>query len=763
MKGTRCLLLAFLILVLGCSGTPTAQRDVYGVEVQEFRPDLEEVLAGNNAILRLKAQNVGDYDATKVEAEIYKCGNLKVDGAKCPRRYSLDNLKGADISSNLPGKDTEKIFTLSTDSLKNMPNERVEQEIGLRLSYKYKSTATAEIPVLSNQRYKELEREGTLPKTKVDTALAPIQVGITAPEQAIGSAPISLDIELEKVIDGYVEGTGCGSGNDVGCIESVKIELSGKGLGKQDCSDKGGTQLWRTGKRTFSCTLKPDCTEGECYSVLKVTAAYTYVTETTTQITVKGVPGGVVPTGPSKEPEEEKSSYDVISLAPPKGYVSQDITVTGINFSKNDKNIHLYIEGDKYWIENGIRQNQPGFILAKLTPLPGEGTPNADGLGIDPKVTGDYGTFKATFKVPHAIAMSDSGATVGAFAVGQANENRSLTASEGHSNMVNLDVDPKTKITVSPSEARSGEGTTVELRGEKYPPNQPVSIYFLNPTCANYFGEPPITMSCAKQISPGYIPQVQTDPSGGFTASFELNEAFMYNGNTPQQGYKIPSGYYLVFATSPTAADANDFTFINGAGEFTILSGVADSDGDGIADTLDQCPNTPKGAMVCQIADAAIAGECFGRAGCEKMPVRYVEGSIVALKITSKETTGTYTIIYDDKKDYKFVVKKNGVEATLTKQPLTEIPRANDILFVFNVTNTGVFDVGPIDVNVRGITKDDLPTEPGHCMGIAVWAGKAENCALLKTDIRANNYVTQLKIVKGGDEFLMDGPKFTVN
>lgn len=282
----RFLLLAFLILAAGCTQSP--ERRVTGVEIQDFKPDIAEVTVGNDFNLMLKVQNVGDSDAEDVEALIFKCGNLQIDGSDCPPpKYLIGPLAGADISSNLPGESAVKIFTASTNNLNNAKNERVDQEIGLKVLYRYVSGAAAEVPVLSEQRYKEFERDGRLPVTKTDTALAPLNVRITAPPQAVGDADITLEIELEKQIDGYPESASCGAGNEIGCVDSVKIALAGSGLKKQACPDQAGFNLWRNGKNKFNCVLRPDCTEGDCYPLVKVIANYTYVAEGTTKITVK--------------------------------------------------------------------------------------------------------------------------------------------------------------------------------------------------------------------------------------------------------------------------------------------------------------------------------------------------------------------------------------------------------------------------------------------------------------------------------------------
>lgn len=282
----RFLLLALLILAAGCTKTP--ERRITGVEILAFEPDLQEVTQGNDVRLMMEVQNVGDSDAEDVEALIFKCGDLTMDGNPCPApKYLIGDLAGADISSNLPGETAVRIFTASTAGVNTVQNERVDQEVGLKVLYQYVSGATAEVPVLSEQRYKELQRDGRLPEAKIDTAFAPLNVRVTSPPQAVGSADITLEIEVEKQIDGYPESAACGAGNEVGCVDEVKITISGSGLTKQNCPDQSGFNLWRTGKNKFNCVLRPSCPEGECYPVVKVVANYTYVAEGTTKITVK--------------------------------------------------------------------------------------------------------------------------------------------------------------------------------------------------------------------------------------------------------------------------------------------------------------------------------------------------------------------------------------------------------------------------------------------------------------------------------------------
>jgi len=773
MKKTLGLIL--LVLMLGCTTTPQAERDVTGVEIKEFGPDLEEVAAGNNAILRLKVQNMGDAKAEKVNAEIYSCGNLKVDGWVCPKKLEFKEvLNGADLSSNLPGEEYEKIFSLSTKDLPIIHNERLAQDIGLKLSYKYESSATATIPVLSNQRYKEREREGNLQKTRVDTALAPIRVGIISPDQAIGTSPITLDIELEKLIDGYVEDEACGDANKVGCIESVKVELSGKGLKKHEdkCQNQDKIPLWRTGKTTFSCVLKPDCAEEECDAIIKVTAKYRYVTEASTQLTVKGLadgegttPGGA-PQAPLCGQAEEKSIFDAISLDKEKGAVSGEITVTGKNFSTTDKDVRLYIEGDKYYIENGARITALAQAQVSLTAI--TGTQNGNGIDpvADPQNPG-YNWFQATFKLPSWIATSESGAKVNLFAAGQVNKNRDPTATAGYTNCKKFEVEPKAKITVSPSDAKAGDGTKIKIKGAKFPENQPFDIYFLNTQCAQY-SKPDsqiLTTNCAKKIDASFLQQTTTDASGSFSNQFELNEAFLYHGNTPAQGYKIPPGAYLILATSTGVEYAQS---LNGAGEFTITpGGIADDDGDGVPNSQDtQCTSTPKGTPVCQPGDT---GECTGKAGCAKMPIKYATNSMLALKITSTET-GSYTVTYDENEKYRFIVKKNGVKATLTELDSASLPLDTDILFTFKLTNPEKVDVTtPMDVYVQGIITDtDLPAE--HCAGITIKAGEDINCAILPplAKVYANAYPTEIKLERATpitgeqNEFILDGFDFTL-
>ena len=572
----RYLVLLLLALSLGCISQGEAPARDYGVIIRAFEPDISEVKTGNDVNVRLQVENAGDFDAENVKAWIFNCG----DFINCDAVRDFRTLSKADLKASLPGESKETFWKIKSDRLMS-ENERLVQDIGVKVEYNYDSSAVAEIPVVSQDRYRELERLGKLSSSRVESSLSPVSVKITAPSIVVGSEQFTVKIDLEKTSDGFVEGCG----GTTGCIDSVKIVPS-SGIRKVDggCADATNFNLWRSGSASMTCVLKADATCGsECHPTVKVTAKYRFVVEKTTSVTVIGtgvaVPsggGGVVP---------PVSAVPSIALSPSSARVDEDITVVGSGY-KPDSDIQIYLEGGML-IDNAVWIKE-AEVVRKLDAVAVSPVTKDGGVRTD-----STGSFTAKIRLPFDSVR------------GQLYVYALVKDSRPEIDFINSIKQPIDLKKVAYIESVSKEdmliGEQITFTGNGFMPNEDdIRVYLAKPS------------EITKDIKSHTLLEITTaDPKfkGSVKGSLKATSGGYIEGSfiVPSKG----ASDYSLYGLGSMAGKPEGYTIKqawNGRKVVTIdFKGIqTDSDEDGVPDLtdtlparqLDLCPHTPIGIPV---------------------------------------------------------------------------------------------------------------------------------------------------------------------
>jgi len=289
------------VLTSGCiyfSGDGT--NSYGGVVIEDFETDFQNLYAGENFKLKLRAKNTGSVDAYNVQTKIF---NTQATGNNQMLTINCEDVRPCTIGELLaPDPDmgtTGGVLTCTWDCVAPSVDKGISVAFNpsARLSYDYRTNVIKSIVIASQDELRRLKNQGSSPPTEtISSTSGPIAVDVTA------KGPIRYWEDLGRIrfpVEVKITNNGGGTSCYPDCENpenwnNVKLELP-EIVDMGECSGiKGGeVELWKGQEVTVSCeatieTGTNDRGAGIVEKSMDFKATYSYFKDATTGVSVKG-------------------------------------------------------------------------------------------------------------------------------------------------------------------------------------------------------------------------------------------------------------------------------------------------------------------------------------------------------------------------------------------------------------------------------------------------------------------------------------------
>jgi hypothetical protein len=283
MKKTLFLLLLILVLlVAGCiRQAPTPTGIATGVIIEKFAPERSEVFSGDEVVIRLNVKNVGEEDAENVRARLFGLGT-DWGGERTASKSAPDILQKS--QPNIPGGTWEEYWNVVAP--KDLKVD-TSYSIGVRVLYKYKTTAYGTIKVYNDAylKTKPEEAEKILKTSGIESftvTKAPVTVsliGVVRPlifKNVGQNASVTIQVEDVGPGDPYLTNEG-----------DMNINIKVEAPYNQTCIPLQAQRLPRTGPKSIPCkfTFKENITDYTTIPI-KIELSYNYFLDGSSSIKV---------------------------------------------------------------------------------------------------------------------------------------------------------------------------------------------------------------------------------------------------------------------------------------------------------------------------------------------------------------------------------------------------------------------------------------------------------------------------------------------
>lgn len=302
MKAHCLLVLLFAAVVItasGCTlpgGAPLAAGK--GIVIESFVPDFSQIYSTESVQLSIKLRNAGTVDGVLKGVQITGVDWEVVGGA-----YGSAGTCGKIAGKMLPAVPDRGITgeTRScTIELKPKADE-VPDMLSVtfypvaRVTYRYSTSTTKSITLGAREELRRIaDSGGSLPADTESTTSGPLTIDIASKSPIrVSEAGIEFPIEIKvNNVGGGIPCTDCSDSEDWNKI-NLKIDTGGLQVTDGDCADHD-IMLWRGKDNTIGCKLKATQSDlaGTVQKMVTVTAAYDYMTDATTSVTVTGQSSG---------------------------------------------------------------------------------------------------------------------------------------------------------------------------------------------------------------------------------------------------------------------------------------------------------------------------------------------------------------------------------------------------------------------------------------------------------------------------------------
>ncbi|NOZ81887.1 MAG: hypothetical protein GXO63_01935, partial [Candidatus Micrarchaeota archaeon] len=284
-------LLVFVVLVSGCVSVdsilaglgPSQSKNVPGLSVTEFSAMPGEQYAGRNVKLSLYLENTGGASTSAVVCLMgqnfkpdgdYRQGFWTTNDPVCKKTVTI-NAPQEDI----PGGTTSVKWTVTAPKV---PVKSSDTFIA-RVFYRYKTSATVKVPVVSETERIALEQRGEpLPSAEVITSQGPIGISVELSPQTVvvpegERGYFSMKITIENIGGGYVVRDFKVNGfpefdeEDVGVV-NLKVESPGIDI---SCDEEGDVELFRD-RAVVSCNGEVSGVRMQATYPVFITVSYGY-------------------------------------------------------------------------------------------------------------------------------------------------------------------------------------------------------------------------------------------------------------------------------------------------------------------------------------------------------------------------------------------------------------------------------------------------------------------------------------------------------
>ncbi|MFP4229592.1 MAG: hypothetical protein ACLFRK_00445 [Candidatus Nanohaloarchaea archaeon] len=320
-----------ILITSGCiDNGDDSEANTSPVAVNEFNITPNPVPGGQSTSVYMELENTGDKQINDVYARLFgptfptnDPGTWRTsDGGEVSstdRTLNIGDLETAtDTSPAIPGSDRVTLTSPSIDEGKINP-----YTFNAKLQYQTRTTGSAEIQMMSNERYQEKDVGQTSPP--VDTSDGPIQFDVqgTTPHvfysDGTGNEEICITVRNEGSGTPFLTTTSDGisteedTGYDVNEDAKGKVELRVEDVGNVELSsqENGGNSatvelIGSEGYQCFDMELVGlgEVTDLEQTTEIPIEVVYGYEEETSTSVTVEGRPSGSSDPGDADSEDE---------------------------------------------------------------------------------------------------------------------------------------------------------------------------------------------------------------------------------------------------------------------------------------------------------------------------------------------------------------------------------------------------------------------------------------------------------------------------
>lgn len=302
--------LSLVVIASGCAhtaGNASSEAASSSVSIQNFSSFPQDVYNDQQVRLTLTLINHGDADAENVVARLFNVpfegesgsnNNVwKLDG---DRSLSFETLQAADEENNLPAREKNRYWTLTSPDLGN--GVTIPYQFMTRVYYRYSTRGTSSITLMDQQRFRE---EGDTQRPSLDTTDGPIQMEIRTQSPIVFYPEDEGDRQTEMCV--IVKNTGQGTpflhseayndgsyGVTENASNKVKLRIPDQG-GVGFSTDKGlNTAVVEIfGNRGIKCFTVEVDNWGSGFGPqeevpIVMESSYGYYKETSTSVTVQG-------------------------------------------------------------------------------------------------------------------------------------------------------------------------------------------------------------------------------------------------------------------------------------------------------------------------------------------------------------------------------------------------------------------------------------------------------------------------------------------
>lgn len=310
---TALILLVFVVFLSGCVGqVPGVPGAATGVIIKSFSPDISEIYSGDSVVFSLAVENVGEEDATNVQAKLFGLGTGWTGWSTAYDDVNPSTLLKSQPEYKIPGGMGDAQWEPTSPTL------RVDNTYtaSVRLKYDYVTSAHGDIKVYTQDYLKTRPEEAeSIMKSpgiaSFSVSKAPVTVSLTGVARPLVTSP-GKTASIAVLISNIGQGAPFkNTENDMTItIDSIKV-------GDTTCVSGVDKRLPRGGQGSASCSFKiPDFTD---YSTvpIDVQLSYSYFVDASTTIKVlKTLEVGVTPT-PTWSCDDEDTCDTVDDCAPP--------------------------------------------------------------------------------------------------------------------------------------------------------------------------------------------------------------------------------------------------------------------------------------------------------------------------------------------------------------------------------------------------------------------------------------------------------------
>jgi len=282
-KALILLSLIFLVYLSGCinqekKGTTT------GVIIKTFKPDISEIFSGDSVVFTLTIENVGEEDASNVQAKLFGLGT---DWTWDSSKQTIGSLMKSDSQADIPGGTGDATWDATSPSGLKVDNSYTA---GVRVYYSYKTTASGTIWVY-NQNYLKAnpteaeEIMGSSGIASFSVTKAPVNISLSGVARPLiyrsGTQSSSLSILIDNEGQGYPYRE---------TETDMEITVTKFKVANTDClttiSDTT-PRLPRSGQKSISCTFNLPSEVVEYTTIpVEVELSYNYYLDGSTTVKV---------------------------------------------------------------------------------------------------------------------------------------------------------------------------------------------------------------------------------------------------------------------------------------------------------------------------------------------------------------------------------------------------------------------------------------------------------------------------------------------